>query len=95
MTKSELIESIAMKYPHLYLTDVERLVSTILGTIKKSLSQSERVELRSFGVFALKEKAPRNARNPKTGERLVVPAKAVPTFRVGKVLKNRINKDMK
>ena len=91
MTKSELIERIAMSNPHLYASDVERLVTTILNRIKKALVEGNRVELRGFGVFGTKKRSSRVARNPKIGESVSVQEKAVPYFKAGRILKKRIN----
>jgi integration host factor subunit beta len=68
MTKSELIERIAMNNPHLYITDVERLVNTVLNTMKDALADGNRVELRGFGAFGIKKRASRTARNPRNGQ---------------------------
>ena len=92
MTKSELIERIAMNNPHLYITDVERLVNIVFNRIKQALENGERVELRGFGVFGVKQRARRVARNPKTGSEVVVEAKSIPYFKSGKILKERLNK---
>ncbi len=54
MTKSELIAKIADKYPTLYLSDVEKIVHTIIKTISESITSGNRVELRGFGTFGLK-----------------------------------------
>ena len=91
MTKSELIERITKNNPHLYATDVERLVTTILDRIKDALVDGDRVELRGFGVFGTKKRASRVARNPKTGVSVDVQAKAIPYFKAGRILKKRIN----
>ena len=92
MTKSELIEKISLQYPHLYQTDVERLVATILNTMKKALSEGRKIELRSFGVFGVKSKRAGNARNPMTGERVVLPERGGIFFKAGKDLKLKVNK---
>ncbi len=91
MTRSELIEKIAANNPHLYHTDAERIVSTIFNEISDALKAGNRVELRGFGVFSVRTRKPRKARNPKTGETVMVEQKAVPFFKAGKLLKNRIN----
>ena len=91
MTRSELIEKIASEYPHLYATDVERLVLTILNTMKKALSDGRRIELRSFGIFGLKQKKACVARNPMTGQRVNVPSRTSIYFRTGKELKSKVN----
>lgn len=91
MTRSELIEKIAKENPHLYRTDAERIVSTIFDEISKSLTEGNRVELRGFGVFSVRTRKPRKARNPKTGASVMVDQKSVPFFKAGKLLKKRIN----
>ncbi len=91
MTRSELIEKIAKENPHLYHTDAERIVSTVFDEITKALKDGNRVELRGFGVFSVRTRKPRKARNPKTGEAVMVDQKTVPFFKAGKLLKKRIN----
>ncbi len=93
MTRSELIEKIAKANSHLYHTDAERIVSTVFDEITKALKNGNRVELRGFGVFSVRTRKPRRARNPKTGETVMVDQKAVPFFKAGKLLKKRINLD--
>ena len=92
MTKSELIERIAMNNPHLYITDVERLVNTVFNTMRDALEDGNRVELRGFGAFGVKTRNARVARNPRNGLEVSVKEKNVPYFRCGRVLKERINK---
>ena len=92
MTRSELIERIAMNNPHLYISDVERLVNTVLNTMRDALAEGNRVELRGFGAFGVKKREARVARNPRNGLEVSVNSKFVPYFRCGRVLKERINK---
>ena len=91
MTKSELILRLAEKNPHLYQRDVERIVSTIFDEISVALSQGDRVELRGFGAFSVKNRDERTGRNPRTGETVHVARKSVPFFKVGKNLRVRLN----
>lgn len=91
MKKSDLIETIAKENTHLYVSDIERIVSIILDKITQSLSEGNRVELRGFGVFSTRIRKAREAHNPKTGEMVQVKEKAVPFFKAGKNLKKRIN----
>lgn len=91
MTRTELIAQIAKLNPHLYKTDAERIVSTIFDEITKALAEGNRVELRGFGVFSVRQRCPRKARNPKTGAAVAVGSKTVPFFKAGKPLKQRIN----
>ena len=91
MTKSELIAKIAYKYPTLYLSDIEKIVHTIINTVSNTISSGNRVELRGFGTFGLKELKARKSRNPRTGSIVYVNSKLIPYFRMGKKLKERIN----
>jgi len=89
MTKSELIERFAKRYPHLVMKDAEVVVQTILDGMCNSLMDGKRVEIRGFGSFDLHYRPPRNGRNPKSGEAVKVPAKYVPHFKAGKELRER------
>ena len=91
MTKSELIAKIANKYPTLYLSDIEKIVFTIINTVSENIVKGNRVELRGFGTFGLKELKARKSRNPRTGAIVFVENKRIPYFRMGKKLKERIN----
>ncbi len=91
MTKSELILRLATENPHLAHREVERLVNAIFETIAAGLARGERIEIRGFGSFAVKEHAPRIGRNPRTGEAVQVPARRHPNFKSGKELRRRIN----
>jgi len=91
MTKSELIQRLAEANPHLYLRDVERIVTTIFDEITDALATGDRVELRGFGAFSVKERGSRTGRNPRTGEAVDVPAKYIPYFKTGKQLREKLN----
>ena len=91
MTKSELIQRLAERNPHLYLRDVEKIVETIFVEITKALVQGDRVELRGFGAFSIKEREARSGRNPRTGASVKVQAKRLPFFKTGKGLRERLN----
>lgn len=91
MTRSELISRIAQQNPHLYHRDVERIVATIFDEITGALAGGDRVELRGFGAFSVKKRDARIGRNPRTGESVSVEAKAVPFFKTGKQLRDRLN----
>ena len=95
MIKSELIEEIAEKNPHLYQRDVEQIVNTILEVITNALIKGDRVELRGFGAFSVKMRPARTGRNPRTGEAVSVAAKNLPAFKPGKELKERLNNSKK
>ena len=91
MTKSELILKLAEMNPHLYQRDVERIVSTIFDEITAALARGDRVELRGFGAFSVKNRPARTGRNPRTGETVDVEEKWVPFFKTGKELRERLN----
>jgi len=91
MTKSELITYVTEQNPHLYQRDVERIVTTIFDEISSALSRGDRVELRGFGAFSIKQRNARIGRNPRTGSAVEVPAKRVPYFKTGKQLRNMLN----
>ena len=92
MIKSELVRRLMAQCPHLYERDIEKVVNAILEEIIEALRQGGRVELRGFGVFTARRRKERNGRNPKTGAAVPVPAKALPFFRTGKEMRQRLNR---
>ena len=90
MTRSELILKIAEKNPHLSTQDVERIVTTVFSEISNALAEGNRVELRGFGAFSVKERGGYTGRNPRTGESVEVAPKFVPAFKVGKQLREEL-----
>lgn len=91
MLRSELIARLAEEHPDLRPDDVERVVATVLEEIGDALARGDRVELRGFGAFSVRERGARKGRNPRTGEAVEVEAKSVPFFRPGKELRARVN----
>ncbi len=91
MTKSELIARLAERYPQLVAKDAEFAVKTILDAMSRTLAEGRRIEIRGFGSFALSRRPPRIGRNPKSGERVLVPEKRVPHFKPGKELRERVD----
>jgi integration host factor subunit beta len=91
MIKSELIAKLASENPHLTLKDVERVVGVIFDRMTESLAEGGRVELRGFGAFSVRARPARAGRNPRTGDAVSVRAKAVPFFKSGKELRERLN----
>ena len=91
MIRSELIQIIADENQHLYQRDVERIVNTVFSEITEALAKGDRVELRGFGAFSVKSRDARMGRNPRTGEPVKVASKAVPFFKTGKLLRDRLN----
>lgn len=92
MTKSVLIEKVSEKIEGLTRNQTEIVVDTVFDSIKKALMSGDKIEIRGFGNFRLKTRNPRKARNPKTGESVEVPGKKVLYFKVGKALKEDLNK---
>lgn len=92
MTKSDLIKRLAVTHSDLLQHDIERIVDTIFETITIALSQGQRVELRGFGSFSIRQRNPRIGRNPRTGAEVTVPARDVPHFKTGKELFDRLNR---
>lgn len=93
MTKSELIQRLAERNPHLYLRDIEKIVETVFDEISAALAKGDRVELRGFGAFSIKHRESRTGRNPRTGESVHVEAKRLPFFKTGKGLRERLNEE--
>jgi integration host factor subunit beta len=91
MTKSELIARLAERYPQLIAKDADFAVNTILDAMSKALADGHRIEIRGFGSFALNRRPPRVGRNPKSGEKVMVPEKRVPHFKAGKELRERVD----
>lgn len=90
MTKADLVERVA-KEADLTKKDAEQLVEVVFDTIKDTLNRGEKIELRGFGSFRLRERGARQGRNPKTGTSVEIPAKRVAYFKPGKELKELIN----
>jgi integration host factor subunit beta len=93
MIKSELVQRVAAQNPHLYQRDVELVVNAILDEITAALARGDRVELRGFGAFSVKQRPSRTGRNPRTGEKVAVDEKVVPFFKTGKDMRVRLNDD--
>lgn len=91
MTRSMLIEKVAEKVDGLTLKQTEIVVETVFDSIKEALGGNEKIEIRGFGNFRLKERQPRKARNPKTGESVEVPSKMAVRFKAGKALREALN----
>ena len=91
MIRSELIQKIAAENTHLTQRDVEQIVGTVFSEIIEAMARGDRVELRGFGAFSVKVRDARTGRNPRTGEAVDVERKAVPFFKTGKLLRDRLN----
>lgn len=91
MTKADLVEKVATE-AEMTKKDAEQLVEIIFESIIDSLNKGEKIELRGFGSFRVRERNARQGRNPKTGASVKIPAKRVAYFKPGKELKDIINK---
>jgi integration host factor subunit beta len=91
MTKSELIARLAERYPQLVAKDADYAVKTILDAMVDAMSSGQRIEIRGFGSFSLSRRPPRIGRNPKSGDKVMVPEKRVPHFKPGKELRERVD----
>jgi len=91
MTRSELVALLASRFPQLTAKDADVVVKEIVTAISETLTAGDRVEIRGFGVFSLNHRPPRTGRNPKTGEKVAVPAKSVPHFKAGKELRESVD----
>ena len=91
MTKSELVEQLSASGVELNKKEAELIVNTIFNRIGDALVNGDRVEIRGFGSFSIRERDAREARNPKSGEIVQIPSKKTPFFKTGKELKARVN----
>ena len=91
MTKSDLIARLAERFPQLVAKDADFAVKMILDAMSEALVRGDRIEIRGFGSFALNYRPTRIGRNPKSGEKVSVPAKWVPHFKAGKELRERVD----
>lgn len=91
VTKRDLIEEVAQRYPRFSRRDAEVMVNTVFDSMTEALARTERIEIRGFGSFIVKQRPAREGRNPRTGEVVDVAAKKVPLFKVGKELRLRVD----
>ena len=91
MNISVFIDALAAGFPQLPARDIDFAVNTILDAMVDALAEGKRIEVRGFGSFSLSQRAPRVGRNPKSGERVMVPGKKVPHFKAGKELRERVD----
>lgn len=91
MTRSELIQLLAEKQPDISFKEMEKIVKTVFEFMGEALGKGDRIEVRGFGSFSIRYRAPRMARNPKTGEKIEKTGKFTPYYRPGKELRERVN----
>jgi integration host factor subunit beta len=92
MIKSDLVWRIRQQNPHLLLRDVEKIVDAIFDEITATLACSKRIELRGFRTFSFRVWEARTSRNPRTGAPIPIPKRALPRFKAGKKMKERLNR---
>ncbi len=90
MTKADLIEEVS-RLAEVTRKDSEVIVETIFDSVVRALRSGDKIEIRGFGSFRTRQRKPRIGRNPKTGDRVEVPAKKIPFFKPSKELKNAVN----
>lgn len=89
VTKKDMIRQLATQYS-MSQVDIKNIVQGTFDSIIDAIAHHGRIELRNFGVFEVKERAPRKARNPRTGEPVDVPAKKVVVFKPGRLMEERV-----
>ena len=92
MIKSELVQKLSDENPHLFQRDIENIVNAILAEVGDAMARGDRVELRGFGAFSVKNRPARVGRNPRTGANVSVDQKSVPFFKTGKEMRERLNR---
>jgi len=93
MTKAHLIEKLGEQAPTLSHRQAELVVNTLFDSIRDSLKNGEKTEIRGFGSFRLRIRQTKEGRNPKTGETVEVPEKRMPFFKAGKEIKELLNQE--
>ena len=92
MTKSDLIAKLTEKNNFLFQKDIYKIIHVFFDSISEALENGDRVELRGFGAFGVKKRKARIGRNPRSGEPVAIPEKNIPFFKMGKNMRERINK---
>ena len=91
MTRSDLVEELAARFPQLTHRDAESAVKTMLDAMSDALVRGHRIEIRGFGSFSVNRRPPRIGRNPRSGESVQIPEKRVPHFKPGKALREAVD----
>jgi integration host factor subunit beta len=92
MTRSDLVETLAIRFSQLTHRDAEYAVKAILDAMGDALVKGHRIEIRGFGSFSVNHRSPRIGRNPRSGESVMIPEKRVPHFKPGKALREQVDK---
>jgi integration host factor subunit beta len=91
MTKSDLVKQLSEKVTTLTKKDCELIVDTVFQNMRDALHRGEKIEIRGFGSFTVRVRRAKEGRNPKTGEKVSIPEKRIPFFKVGKELRDLVN----
>jgi len=91
MTRSDLVEELAARFPQLTQKDAESAVKAILDAMSEAMERGHRIEIRGFGSFTINRRPPRMGRNPRSGESVAIPEKRVPHFKPGKALREAVD----
>ena len=91
MTRSDLVEELAVRFSQLTQRDAEFAVKAILEAMNDALVRGHRIEIRGFGSFSVNRRPPRMGRNPRSGESVAIPEKRVPHFKPGKALREAVD----
>ncbi len=91
MTKSDLVQTLSEKVTSLTKKECEVIVDTVFHHMKDALQRGEKIEIRGFGSFTVRVRRAKEGRNPKTGEKVSIPEKRIPFFKVGKELRELVN----
>ncbi len=91
MTKSDLVQTLSEKITTLTKKECEVIVDTVFQNMRDALQRGEKIEIRGFGSFTVRVRRAKEGRNPKTGEKVSIPEKRIPFFKVGKELRELVN----
>ena len=91
MTKSDLVQTLSEKISTLTKKECEVIVDTVFQNMRDALHRGEKIEIRGFGSFTVRVRRAKEGRNPKTGEKVFIPEKRIPFFKVGKELRELVN----
>lgn len=92
MTKSDLVQTLSEKISTLTKKECEVIVDTVFHNMRDALHRGEKIEIRGFGSFTVRVRRAKEGRNPKTGEKVFIPEKRIPFFKVGKELRELVNR---
>ncbi|UCD47195.1 MAG: integration host factor subunit beta [Deltaproteobacteria bacterium] len=92
MTKSDLVQTLSEKISTLTKKECEVIVDTVFQNMRAALHRGEKIEIRGFGSFTVRVRRAKEGRNPKTGEKVSIPEKRIPFFKVGKELRELVNR---